>query len=121
MKSSFIRQGVYGVVFGIGVLVFMAYIADTTSVSTAASQFVSVGQVDSTTPDRQSLDSENFDTVMSVITHPRCMNCHTIDESPRQNDEQIIHLFNVTRGEDNRGGPVQTCATCHHEENNPYS
>ena len=62
-----------------------------------------------------------FDTVMSVLTSPRCINCHPTGDRPRQRDEQIIHLFNVVRGEDNHGGPVQTCETCHHEENNPYS
>ena len=65
--------------------------------------------------------SEQFATVMSVLTSPRCMNCHPTDDRPRQRDAQIIHLFNVTRGEHNHGGPVQTCETCHHEENNPYS
>ena len=121
MKSSFIRQGVYVLVFSISVLGIMTYISGKPSISTAANQFVSVEQVDPTTPGKQSFDTENFDIVMSVITHPRCINCHTTDEHPRQTDEQIIHLFNVTRGKDNRGGPVQTCETCHHEENNPYS
>ena len=64
---------------------------------------------------------EAYETVMTVLTSPRCSNCHPTDHRPRQRDEQIEHLFNVQRGEDNHGGPVQTCATCHHEENNPYS
>ena len=64
---------------------------------------------------------EAYDTVMAVLTSPRCSNCHPTDHRPRQRDEQIVHLFNVQRGEDNHGGPVQTCSTCHHEENNPYS
>ncbi|MEM7133634.1 MAG: hypothetical protein AAF702_45490 [Chloroflexota bacterium] len=65
--------------------------------------------------------TEAFDTVMSVLTSPRCSNCHPTGDRPRQRDEQIFHILNVTRGEDNHGGPVQTCETCHHEENNPYS
>lgn len=62
-----------------------------------------------------------FETVMTVLTNPRCMNCHPSDDQPRQRDDQIVHILNVTRGEDNNGGPVQSCETCHHEENNPYS
>lgn len=66
-------------------------------------------------------NASDYDIVMSVITSPRCMNCHPSDDQPRQRDEQIEHLFGVERGEDNHAGPVQTCDTCHHEENNPYS
>lgn len=66
-------------------------------------------------------DADPYDIVMSVITSPRCMNCHPTGDQPRQRDEQIDHLFNVVRGEDDHAGPVQTCDTCHHEENNPYS
>jgi len=65
--------------------------------------------------------SEEFATVMSVLTHPRCINCHPTDDQPRQRDDQVVHFLNVTRGESNHGGPVQSCETCHHEENNPYS
>ncbi|WP_420628933.1 hypothetical protein [Candidatus Leptofilum sp.] len=69
----------------------------------------------------QSIDGEPFDIVMSVLTSPRCSNCHPTADQPLQRDEQIPHLFNVTRGEENHAGPVQTCDTCHHEENNLYS
>ena len=64
---------------------------------------------------------EAYQAVMAVLTSPRCSNCHPTDHVPRQRDDQIEHLFNVQRGEDNHGGPVQTCETCHHEENNPSS
>lgn len=66
-------------------------------------------------------ESDAYETVMEVLTHPRCSNCHPVDHVPRQTDAQIEHLFNVTRGEADHGGPVQTCETCHHEENNSYS
>lgn len=66
----------------------------------------------------QSSEEEAYDTVISVLISPRCINCHPTGDRPRQRDEQIIHLFNVTRGEQDHGGPVQTCETCHHEENN---
>ncbi|MEM7115065.1 MAG: hypothetical protein AAF614_21685 [Chloroflexota bacterium] len=69
----------------------------------------------------QEIGSAPYDIVMSVITSPRCMNCHPSDDRPRQRDEQVVHILNVERGEDNHNGPVQTCETCHHEENNEYS
>ena len=49
------------------------------------------------------------------------MNCHPSDDQPRQGDDRHKHLFNVQRGIDNHGLTVQQCATCHHEENNPYT
>lgn len=69
----------------------------------------------------QAIGNEPYDVVVSVLTSPRCSNCHPSDNIPRQRDDQVPHILNVTRGEDNHGGPVQTCDTCHHEENNPYS
>ncbi len=78
-------------------------------------------QVSSNATPLQGDTAEAFETVVSVLTNPRCINCHPSDNQPRQRDDQIVHILNVTRGEDNHGGPVQSCETCHHEENNPYS
>lgn len=110
MELRFRRQALYTAVFLVGML-FVAACRTATSHT----------QVVTNTQSNQTADIEPFDTIMSVLTHPRCSNCHPVADRPRQRDEQIIHLFNVTRGEDNHGGPVQTCETCHHEENNPYS
>jgi len=63
----------------------------------------------------------SFDTILSVIKSPRCMNCHPVLDRPRQGNEQHIHVFNAQRGDDNHGTEVQKCATCHHDENNAYS
>jgi len=84
-------------------------------------QELAVSQVRTGAQSRQSDPVAAFETVMTVLTHPRCINCHPGADRPRQRDDQIPHILNVTRGEDNHGGPVQTCETCHHEENNPYS
>lgn len=69
----------------------------------------------------QTAGTDDYNTVISVLTSPRCINCHPSDDRPRQRDEQIDHILLVERGADNHGGPVQTCSTCHHEENNDYS
>lgn len=57
-----------------------------------------------------------FDVVMSVLSSPRCTNCHPTDDRPRQTDVQTVHAFGVVRD-----ATIQTCSSCHHEENNEYS
>jgi hypothetical protein len=55
--------------------------------------------------------------VYSVLTHPRCINCHTAGDYPQQGDDRHRHLFNVVRGPEGRGVPALQCATCHQEAN----
>jgi len=59
---------------------------------------------------------EPFDAVASVLTHPRCINCHQ-DESPRQTDAKIFHQPLVVRGKDGHGAPTLQCNTCHQATN----
>ena len=51
--------------------------------------------------------------VYSVLTHPRCINCHTATNYPQQGDDRHPHLFNVVRGQSGGGVPAFTCAACH--------
>jgi hypothetical protein len=53
----------------------------------------------------------------SVLTHPRCVNCHTATNYPGQGDDRHPHLFNVARGQRGHGVPALTCATCHQRAN----
>jgi hypothetical protein len=55
--------------------------------------------------------------IESVLTHPRCLNCHTASDYPRQGDDRHRHLFNVMRGPEDRGATGAPCAMCHHEVN----
>jgi cytochrome c553 len=55
--------------------------------------------------------------VYSVLTHPRCINCHTASDHPDQGDDRHRHAFNVVRGPANQGVPGLTCATCHQRAN----
>src|SRR5712692_7369810 len=55
--------------------------------------------------------------VYSVLTHPRCINCHTATNYPQQGDDRHPHLFNVVRGQTGMGVPAFTCATCHQRAN----
>lgn len=55
--------------------------------------------------------------VYSVLTYPRCINCHTATNYPQQGDDRHRHLFNVVRGPGGKGVPGLNCATCHQSEN----
>ena len=55
--------------------------------------------------------------VYSVLTHPRCMNCHTATNYPQQGDDRHRHFANVLRGPDGIGVPALQCGTCHQKAN----
>lgn len=60
-----------------------------------------------------------FDEMAKVLTHPRCLNCHPVDDRPRQ-DQLAAHQPPVVRGENGFGVPGMRCATCHGTENVSY-
>ncbi|MGQ3215347.1 MAG: Isoquinoline 1-oxidoreductase subunit [Shinella sp.] len=60
-----------------------------------------------------------FDRLVTVIEHPRCMNCHTNTDFPRQGNARLRHNMGVARGPDNHGTPALQCATCHQDNNSP--
>jgi hypothetical protein len=55
--------------------------------------------------------------VYSVLTHPRCLNCHTATEYPQQGDDRHRHFANVLRGPTGHGVPAFECVSCHQESN----
>ena len=55
--------------------------------------------------------------VYSVLTTPRCINCHTATDHPEQGDDRHRHLFNVVRGPEGKGVAGLNCATCHQSAN----
>ena len=64
---------------------------------------------------------QHWRVIESVLTHSRCVNCHTATNYPRQGDDRHIHQFRVVRGPDDRGAPGARCAACHQEDNQPSS
>src|SRR5436190_6966032 len=58
-----------------------------------------------------------WDQVYSVLTHPRCINCHTATDFPQQGDDRHRHFANVVRGPDGHGVIALQCITCHQESN----
>ena len=62
-----------------------------------------------------------FETLRSVLQHPRCQNCHIPGDAPLQGDEGRTHDQYVARGTDGLGGPVMRCYLCHTDKNLPAS
>jgi hypothetical protein len=62
-----------------------------------------------------------FETVRSVLQHPRCQNCHPAGEAPLQGDEGRVHNQNIQRGMTGVGMTGAECTTCHREANPPDS
>jgi len=58
-----------------------------------------------------------WEQVYSVLTHPRCINCHTAVDYPQQGDDRHRHVANVVRGPEGKGVPGLSCAGCHQESN----
>lgn len=55
--------------------------------------------------------------VYSVLTSPRCINCHTATNYPQQGDDRHRHFANVIRGPEGWGVPGLNCMSCHQEAN----
>jgi hypothetical protein len=75
-----------------------------------ASQFVSIA-------DPRERAQALFAEAGKVLQHPRCLNCHPKDDSPRQGETMRWHDPPVTRGKDGFGAPGMRCSTCHTENN----
>ena len=60
-----------------------------------------------------------FETVRSVLQHPRCQNCHPAGESPLQGDEGRVHNQNIQRGPTGNGMTGAECTTCHRSATPP--
>lgn len=58
-----------------------------------------------------------FMQLMPTVTSPRCMNCHTSTNFPRQGDDRHPHIMLVIRGDDDHGATALRCATCHGTSN----
>ena len=58
-----------------------------------------------------------FESIVPVLRHPRCINCHSSGDFPRQGDDHHPHAMNVRRGPDGKGVTAQKCGTCHQEQN----
>jgi hypothetical protein len=60
-----------------------------------------------------------FDTIQTVLQHPRCQNCHIPGDAPLQFDAGLTHAQNVKRGPMGKGVPGLPCSACHGMVNPP--
>jgi hypothetical protein len=58
-----------------------------------------------------------FESIVPVLRHPRCMNCHSGGDFPRQGDDGHPHAMDVRRGPAGHGVTAQKCDTCHQDHN----
>ena len=70
---------------------------------------------------RETAALKAFDTVQTVLQHPRCQNCHIPGDAPLQLDAGVVHAQNVRRGPEGKGAPGLPCSSCHGESNPPRS
>ncbi|MFL6262691.1 MAG: hypothetical protein ACJ76Y_23580 [Thermoanaerobaculia bacterium] len=62
-----------------------------------------------------------FDTIQTVLQHPRCQNCHIPGGAPLVFDAGVAHPQNVMRGANGLGAPGLPCSACHGTKNLPAS
>lgn len=67
--------------------------------------------------DRAARSQALFTEIGRVLTHPRCVNCHPSDDSPRQGELHAMHDPPVVRGAGGRGLAALPCAGCHQDRN----
>jgi hypothetical protein len=58
-----------------------------------------------------------FEAIVPVLRHPRCINCHSTGDFPRQGDDSHRHTMQIHRGPDGRGVNAVKCSTCHQDHN----
>jgi hypothetical protein len=58
-----------------------------------------------------------FEAIVPVLRHPRCMNCHSSGDYPRQGDDSHRHTMQIRRGPDGVGVNAVKCSTCHQDHN----
>jgi hypothetical protein len=60
-------------------------------------------------------DGTLFTAFVPVLRNPRCMNCHSQGDYPRQGDDGHPHTMNVRRGPVGMGVTAEKCSTCHQD------
>lgn len=58
-----------------------------------------------------------FESIVTVLRNPRCLNCHSTGDFPRQGDDGHPHAMEVRRGPDGKGLTAEKCSTCHQDHN----
>jgi hypothetical protein len=75
------------------------------------------GRVPATASQDDAEAARAFESMVVVLHHPRCMNCHSIGDFPRQGDDNHRHSMRVRRGPEGHGANAVKCSTCHQDHN----
>ncbi len=67
--------------------------------------------------DRDARSMALFVEAGKVFQHPRCQNCHSGDDRPRQGEEGRPHQPPLRSGADGSGVPGLRCSACHQDAN----
>jgi hypothetical protein len=65
----------------------------------------------------ENVSAAAFESIAPVLRHPRCMNCHSTGDFPRQGDDSHRHTMQIRRGPDGHGVNGVNCSTCHQDHN----
>ena len=99
-------------VFLLTLIVFVTWLA----LSTRGA--VEIGESKTSAADAQLADGlAAWEQVYSVLTSPRCINCHTATNYPQQGDDRHRHFANAIRGPAGKGVPGLNCVSCHQDVN----
>ena len=93
----------------------VAFVVSAVAVALVTGAFAGTAEVVDNNSTAQGLAA--WDQVYSVLTHPRCINCHTATNYPQQGDDRHRHVANVVRGPEGKGVPGLNCASCHQDTN----
>lgn len=66
---------------------------------------------------QQDASAAAFEALMPVLRNPRCMNCHSRGDYPRQGEDGHPHTMDVRRGMNGMGVNGVECSTCHQDHN----
>jgi hypothetical protein len=58
-----------------------------------------------------------FQAIVPALHHPRCMNCHSKGDFPRQGDDSHQHTMQARRGPGGKGANAVYCSSCHQNHN----
>jgi hypothetical protein len=80
---------------------------------------IDVGRADAPVSNERAHSAAVFKQMATVFQFPRCMNCHTATEFPRQADDRHRHIMSVMRGPEDHGVASLQCQACHRAVNSP--
>ena len=109
------KHSLTSVLFAIGITFLVCAAAMSFSRPNSAAKRFGTNVTASATPTGS--DGALFLEFVSVLRHPRCMNCHSRGDFPRQGDDGHPHTMNVRRGPEGHGVTSEQCSTCHQDHN----